>query len=185
MSTDKNSADTTLERMPIERVRPKRFWTVLGLMLIAGLSMSSSSGAEPAASDAPRPTMRLVFDEMKVLIPLSLSDAQWTDPKNKTRILEALDRLERAADTLERHGRSREAGFDELALNLSRDLREAHAHSRAGAYDESRFFLTGSLQNCVACHIRLPYERSFPLADQLIDQVEIQNLDPREKAWPS
>jgi hypothetical protein len=183
MSTDKNSAEPTLERGPIERVRPKQFWTVFGLMLIAGLSLSASSGAEPAANDAPRPTMRLVFDEMKVLIPLSLSDAQWTDPKNKTKILEALDRLERAADTLERHGRSREAGFDELALNLSRDLREAREHYREGAYDEARFFLTGSLQNCVSCHIRLPYERSFPLADQLIDQVEIQNLDPREKAW--
>ncbi|HEB89848.1 MAG TPA: hypothetical protein ENI85_09785 [Deltaproteobacteria bacterium] len=118
-----------------------------------------------------------------MLIPLSLDETRWGDPKYRKQILESLDRLERAADALERHGRSREVGFDELALNLARDLREVRAHYREGAYDEARFFLTGSLQNCVSCHVRLPYEKTFPLADQLISQVEIQRLDPREKAW--
>ena len=127
--------------------------------------------------------MRRVFEEMKTLIPLSLDETRWGDPKYRKQILESLDRLERAADALERHGRSREVGFDELALNLARDLREVRAHYREGAYDEARFFLTGSLQNCVSCHVRLPYEKTFPLADQLISQVEIQRLDPREKAW--
>ena len=183
MSTDENSAEMMPNRRSIERARPTGSWSLFGLILFGGLVTSLASVAEPEAIDAPRPTMRVVFDEMKVLIPLSLSESAWSDPKNRKQILEALDRLERAADTLERHGRSREVGFDELALNLARDLREVHEHYREGAFDEARFFLTGSLQNCVSCHIRLPYERSFPLADQLIDQVEIQALDPREKAW--
>lgn len=183
MPTDENPAKTKLNRGSIEHARQHQIWSVFGLIVFGGLIMSFDSGAEPAADDAPRPTMRIVFDEMKVLIPLSLSESQWSDPKSRTQILESLDRLERAADTLERHGRSREVGFDELALNLARDLREVREHYREGAYDEARFFLTGSLQNCVSCHIRLPYERSFPLADQLIDRVEVQRLDPREKAW--
>lgn len=183
MSTDENSAEMMPNRRSIERARATGSWCLFGLILFGGLVMSLASVAEPETSDAPRPTMRAVFDEMKVLIPLSLSESEWSDPKNRKQILEALDRLERAADTLERHGRSREVGFNELALNLARDLREVQEHYRAGAYDEARFFLTGSLQNCVSCHIRLPSERSFPLADQLIDQVEIQALDPREKAW--
>jgi hypothetical protein len=177
------SATTRRKLESIECVRPDPIRWMPGLILIVGLVMGSASGADPATTDAPRPTMRIVFNEMKILIPLSLSESQWSDPKSRTQILEALDRLERAADTLERHGRSREVGFDELALNLARDLREVQEHYREGAYDEARFFLTGSLQNCVSCHIRLPYERSFPLADQLIDQVEIQALSPREKAW--
>ena len=149
------------------------------------LETPSNAADSKASADAaaPRPTMRRVFEEMKVLIPLSLDEGRWGDPKYREQILASLDRLERAADALERHGRSREVGFDELALNLARDLREVRAHYREGSYDEARFFLTGSLQNCVSCHIRLPYESSFPLADQLIDQVEIQRLDPREKAW--
>lgn len=145
--------------------------------------MAGPSRAEPAAPDSPRPTMRQVFNEMKVLIPLSLNEARWSDPSNRKQILESLDRLERAADALERHGRSREAGFDELALNLARDLREVREHYREGEYDEARFFLAGSLQTCVSCHVRLPYDQSFPFADQLIDQVEIQSLPPREHAW--
>jgi hypothetical protein len=183
MPTDEYSTKPGLDRGSNERGRAMRTWTLFGVIALGGLFMSLSSGAEPAKTSEPLPTMRIVFDEMKVLIPLSLSETEWSDPKNRTQILEALDRLERAADTLERHGRSREVGFDELALNLARDLREVQEHYRGGAFDEARFFLTGSLQNCVSCHIRLPYERSFPLADQLIDQVEIQKLDPREKAW--
>lgn len=156
---------------------------LLGFALDGPSSADPAESAEPAAPVDPRPTMRQVFNEMKVLIPLSLNEDRWSDPANRAQILASLDRLERSADTLERHGRSREAGFDELALNFARDLREARDNYREGAYDESRFFLTGSLQNCVSCHVRLPYDQSFPMADQLIDQVEIQALPPRERAW--
>lgn len=127
--------------------------------------------------------MREVFEQMKILIPLSLDEATWADPEAQPRIKSALDRLENAASALEVHGRNREAGFNELALNLERDLREVREHYRIGAFEEARFFLTGSLQSCVACHVRLPSERTFAFADQLVEQVEIQSLDPRERAW--
>ncbi len=162
---------------------------ILRSALLAGVALAelaaSSSRAEPAkpTSDDPRPTMREVFEQMKILIPLSLDEARWSDPAAQPRIREALDRLEDAAGALERHGRQREAGFNELALNLERDLGEVREHYRIGAFEEARFFMTGSLQTCVACHVRLPSDRTFPFADQLVDQVEIQALDPREKAW--
>ena len=163
---------------------PFRFRTLVSVSVALCVAVSGiHAAAETAAPDSPIPTMRIVFAEMKELIPMSLDERRWSDPDSREGILASLDRLERAADTLERHGRSREVGFDELALNLARDLREARSHYRAGAYEEARFFLTGSLQNCVSCHIRLPYQRSFPLADELLDQVEVQRLAPREKAW--
>jgi len=151
----------------------------------AGLAAAEpkAAGAPAAVTDDPRPTMREVFDQMKILIPLSLDEASWSDPAAQPRIREALERVESAASALEVHGRSREAGFDELALNLERDLREVREHYRIGAFEEARFFLTGSLQSCVACHVRLPSDRSFPFADQLIEQVEVKSLDPRERAW--
>lgn len=158
--------------------------SLIGWVAAFGLTLSGvHAAAEPAAPTSPIPTMRIVFGEMKELIPMSLDEQRWSDPESRAKILESLDRLERAADMLERHGRSREVGFDELALNLARDLREAQSHYRQGSYEEARFFLTGSLQNCVSCHIRLPYQRSFPLAEELLDQVEVQRLAPREKAW--
>jgi len=100
MSTDENSAEMMPNRRSVERARATGSWSLFGLILFGGLVMSLASGAEPEASDAPRPTMRAVFAEMKVLIPLSLSESEWSDPKNRKQILEALDRLERAADTL-------------------------------------------------------------------------------------
>ena len=165
-------------------IRLLRFATLFAVATLAGF-VAETSRAEPAAAtaDDPRPTMRQVFDEMKVLIPLSLDEANWSDPKAQPRIRAALERLEDAASALEVHGRSREAGFNELALNLGRDLREVRENYRIGAFEEARFFLTGSLQSCVACHVRLPSARTFPFADQLIDQVEVKALDPRERAW--
>jgi hypothetical protein len=181
-----------IDRIPTRRVRvgrPSGPARGLALSLVTVLCAAGAFGgaavsrADGDAPKDPRPTMRAVFQEMKVLIPLSLSDERWSDPAARKQILASLDRLERAADALERHGRSREVGFDELALNLMRDFREVQEHYRAGDYDEARFFLTGSLQNCVSCHVRLPSKASFPLADELIDQVEIQQLTPQEQAW--
>jgi len=151
----------------------------MGLMVL--LVPALGAQAEPAAS--PRPTMRMVFEEMKELIPLSLDARRWSSLESREKIRASLDRLEAAAGELERHGRGREAGFDELALNLARDLAETRERFRIGELEEARFFLTGSLQNCVACHVRLPSERSFPLAEELIGNAEIDSLDPRERAW--
>ena len=187
MSTDPNSPMHSPRRRRGRSPHRSSTWHWGAWVLLIAVGGAASAGAEAVADAAatpdPRPTMRLVFEEVKVLIPLSLSDSKWQDPKSRKKILESLDRLERAADTLERHGRSREAGYDELALNLVRDFRDVREHYQQGAYDEARFFMTGSLQNCVSCHIRLPYDKSFPLADQLIEQVEVQNLAPREQAW--
>ncbi len=195
MAKHENTAQSGGQARPIRpvallevasRLAPRRIATVVGwlILMVAVLSARPFAAmAESSAPDSPVPTMRIVFEEMKELIPMSLDEQRWSDPTVRAKIIAALDRLERAADQLERHGRSREVGFDELALNFARDLREARSHYEQGAYEEARFFLTGSLQNCVSCHIRLPYQRSFPLADELLDQIEIKRLAPREQAW--
>jgi hypothetical protein len=157
-----------------------------GLLFIScGAFISCGVAAETKQEEdsAPRPTMRVVFNEVKTLLPLSLDEARWSDPSSRATVLASLERLDKAASILERHGRAREAGFDELALSLGRDLREAYNHYAQGDYSEARFFLAGSLQNCVSCHVRLPSAQSFPLAGELTDQIEIQALDPRERAW--
>lgn len=151
--------------------------------VLAGLCVLLATASQADVPASPRPTMQAVFAEMKQLIPLSLDAERWSAFESRAKILASLRRLEEASVALEAHGRTREAGFDELALGLARDLRETHARFRVGELEEARFFLTGSLQNCVACHVRLPSDRSFPLAEQLIDRAEIESLDARERAW--
>jgi len=131
----------------------------------------------------PTATMRSVFREIRTLVPLSLDELRWSDPASHATILKSLERLEDAASALERHARAREAGFDELALSLGRDLREARNHYAAGQHSEARFFLTGSLQNCVSCHVRLPSDGDTASALELTERPEIGALDARERAW--
>jgi hypothetical protein len=149
--------------------------------IVATLAVSTARG-ETAVVESPKPTMHAVFEEMRMLIPLSLTEERWSEPASRAEVLASLARLETAAAALETHGRDREAGFGELAISLAGDLYEARERYRVGAYEEARFFLTGSLQNCVACHIRLRTDASFPLAEALMDQEEVDALPPREKA---
>ena len=170
-------------------------WTRVGCFVLASLlagpqlTQAEIEGAPEAPRPtaprptSPRPTMRMVFEEMKELIPLSLDEERWSSPAEQKKILASLARLEAAASALDAHGRSREAGFGELALNLGRDFYETRERYEMGAFEEARFFLTGSLQNCVACHVRLPSDQSFALADQLMEKAEVAALQPREKAW--
>jgi hypothetical protein len=165
------------------RVGGAGFGLLLSWSLYLALGASCAQAENKSETQAsPRPTMRVVFEEMRVLIPLSLSKDRWSAPASRDKVLASLERLEMAASALESHGRSREAGFSELAINLGGDFNEARERYRMGAYEEARFFLTGSLQNCVACHIRLRTDRSFPLADELMNDKEVEALEPLEKA---
>ena len=133
-------------------------------LLAAIAFVSIPTRVQATESDvSPRPTMQSVFAEMKRLIPLSLSEERWSDPAARADVLASLGRLEKAASALEIHGRKREAGFSELALNLAGDFAEARERYRLGAHEEARFFFTGSLQNCVACHVRPAHGSKLPL----------------------
>jgi len=173
---------TTAEFDEATRRRKRRVgWAAL-FVAITGLA-SCGVLAETRGAIQPRPTMRRVFDEMKHLVPLGLDEAKWSAPENREQILGSLDRLDRAASALEQHGRAREAGFDELALTLGRDLRAARDHYVHGHYEEARFFLTGSLQSCVSCHTRVPSAIDFGMAEELTEHANIEALDSRERAW--
>lgn len=163
-----------------QRLRPGAL--LVALVFLVGTSGALRVAAEESVGVSPRPTMRLVFEEMRTLIPLSLTRDGWSDAAKREEILGALERLEHAAAALEAHGRGREAGFSELALNLGDDFAEARERYRRGAYEEARFFFTGSLQNCVACHVRLRTDRSFPLGREVMKKEEIERLDPLERA---
>jgi len=158
-------------------------WSVRVLAIAILVVASLTANAVAADAESPRPTMRAVFEEMKELIPLSLDATRWSAPESQEKTLASLRRLEVAATALQDHGKSHEAGFREIAINLGNDLSEAHERYRLGAFEEARFFLTGSLQSCVSCHVRLPSSHSFPLADELMGQIEVDALTPREKAW--
>ena len=163
----------------------RRFFLMLVVIATYGLTRVAAAPTAHAQAEEtvfPRPTMQAVFEQIKVLVPLSLNEERWRSPAAREEIRTALERLEEVAADLEKHGRSREAGFDALTLNLSQDLRETYERYKRGRFEESRFFFAGTMQTCVACHIRLPADRDVPFTAELTNRAEFEKLDPRERA---
>ena len=162
---------------------PRRIEWVLCLVVGFGCASGAADAERPSVEVQPRATMRSIVEEMKHLVPLSLDEVAWRDPMARTSILERLERLDGAVSVLERHGIDREAGFDELALTLGRDLRAARDHYAHGLYEEARFFIAGGVQSCVSCHTRLPAADRSPLADELTANARVESLPRHERAW--
>ena len=131
-----------------------------GLGFLFSWSLFLALGASCAQAEkksegqvSPRPTMRVVFKEMRELIPLSLSKERWSEPSARPKVLASLERLEMAASALESHSRSREAGFQELAINLGGDFYEA-------------------LNGCFAEDERVALSR-IPDRDAIVDSIKV------------
>jgi tetratricopeptide (TPR) repeat protein len=146
---------------------------VLGLFVAPGIR-----GEEPG----PETTTRMVeiVQALRVVVPLSLNGARFSDPANRTVVDAALDSLADNANRLGAHGASRDLGFAHLSERLARnsvDIRERFAEGRT---DEARFLLQHLTETCVACHSRLPDDRKHALGTQLTEQSTIASL-PREE----
>jgi hypothetical protein len=126
--------------------------------------------------------MHRVFDALSQLLPASFDERAWTDPAQRDQIRARLQVLSAAAARLEEHAGSRERGFGFLSRSLARDVSEVESFYSRGQYEEARYYLHELTQNCVACHSRLPSAREFPMAERLLDQVELAQLSARERA---
>jgi tetratricopeptide (TPR) repeat protein len=126
--------------------------------------------------------MGQIFEALRVALPASLRDERFADPAQRERILAALDALARNGERLEAHGRSRDASFAFLSRSLAQDARTIRDRYAAGHVDEARFLLHELTQTCVACHSRLPSERTSSLAARFVSQEEIARLPLDERA---
>jgi hypothetical protein len=154
---------------------------LLAVALLFAVAAPASAEKEKSSYKAPRAEMQQVFEAIAQLLPLSLSEAKWSDPARRAEIETWLDQLSSRALVLEKHAEGRDAGFRNLSRSLSSDIQEIRSRFKAGRYEESRFFMIEATGNCVACHSRLPSERSFPMAARLTSQIEFDNLSAHEK----
>ncbi len=157
---------------------------------VVGLAMmllAPSSGAEDktaagkAATARPRAEMQKVFESVAQLLPLALSEQDWADPARRSEIQRLIDTLAERSVVLEQHGMQRDAGFRHLSRALSADIEEVRERYRAGRFEESRFFMIEATGNCVACHSRLPNPNDFPMADNLIENIDFESLSTHEQ----
>jgi hypothetical protein len=150
--------------------------------LCAACSSRTPSATPPGAPGFERETMGEIADALTHALPLSLHEDQLDDAARREAYGGALATLARGASRLEAHGRSREASFGYLSGSLARDAGEALRRFEAGRLAESQFFVRELVDDCVACHSRLPDPRSSALGAHLLRRARMDEIDPAERA---
>jgi len=121
-----------------------------------------------------------IVQALRVVVPLSLNGARFSDPANRAAVDGALESLVRNSKCLEAHGSNQELGFAYLSENLARDSLDIRTRFSEGRVDEARFLLRHLTETCVACHSRLPNDRKHSLTKSLTEEQTISAL-PREE----
>jgi hypothetical protein len=145
------------------------------------LGAFTAAGPASAADEGPRKEMHAVYEAIAHLLPLAMNEEAWAYAGNAENISKWLDALSSRTGALEAHSESRDAGFRHLSRSLSADVAEIRSRRALGRFEESRFFMIQTTSTCVACHSRLPSNRSFPLGDKLMRSVETEALSPHER----
>ncbi len=151
-------------------------------ILIGNVSHSAMDSEPPTTQAGPLPIMHRVFEALSRLLPISFDETAFNDSARRGEIEQWLDVLASASEDLNEHGHKRDAGFRNLSRSLASDTSEIRYRFEIGRFDEARYFLIESTKNCIACHSRLPSTRDFPLADQFIEKVDMQEMSAHEQA---
>jgi tetratricopeptide (TPR) repeat protein len=167
------------------RSRAARLAAGLGLWIgVGGLVVVGELAAEQQAPtrEEIRATMRQIFESVRTLLPLSVSDSAYADARNRDRIHPALQSLATHADVLASHGRRKDASFGYLGRHLATDARSILDSYEFGDVEQSQFLLRQLTEYCVTCHSRLPSPNDSPLAEQFVDQSALTALSLEERA---
>jgi hypothetical protein len=149
--------------------------------LVCCMSLFLGTGARGETPDAETKRIMVeIVEALRVVLPLSLDDTQFSDPGNRAVVDAALESLATNAERLEGHGSGQEVGFAYLSGSLARDSLDIRERFASGRADEARFLLRHLTETCVACHSRLPDDRKHALGERLTEEGAIAAL-PREE----
>ena len=123
-----------------------------------------------------------IFAQIRIVLPLSLSDEAFSEPAHREQIARALNELAASAGLLETHGLGRDAGFASLSGSLAQDTRMIARRYSRGETRAARFLLHRSLGTCVSCHSKVASPNEFSMGRQLLADIELANLSTRDRA---
>jgi hypothetical protein len=140
--------------------------------------------ATPAAAQeeaATRAAMGRLVETLAFVLPLSLDDQRFADPKQREEVLSALRMLALQAELVESHGGDKDASFAFLSRSLAEDARDILVRYQDGKTAEARFLLHRITESCVACHSRLPDPDAHPVGRRLADAPGVASLPPEQR----
>lgn len=158
-------------------------WTVL---LISNPVLAKDKAKAPKASkEAPKSStksiMDSIFSDIQELLPLSLNDSGFADPRNKADIESRLSHLASNADTLQNHAGQKSATFKHLAKSLSEDARKANEQFGLKHFGSAAFLITNMTNTCTSCHSRIPSLKDAPKPGDFLKKIDVEHLGIAEK----
>jgi len=163
----------------------KRAVSVLGLlMVVGGLSANTRAVLSPEArpeSQATRATMRGIFTAFTSVYSRSLDMDYFSDPRNRDAVAASLEAFAANAKALDDHGGGLDPSFGFLRQSLAADADEVLKRYREGQYLGSQFMLNKLMEDCAACHLRLPADEAVDFSADFLKQAEIGKLSPVDR----
>ncbi|MEN8182901.1 MAG: hypothetical protein ABFS46_10250 [Myxococcota bacterium] len=155
-------------------------WIGVGTLVVPGGHLATAEEAPTRAEI--RATMREIFESVRTLLPLSVGDASWADPRSRERIHPALQSLATNAGVLATHGRRKDPGFGHIGRYLATDAQDILTSYESGDMERSQFLLRQLTEYCVTCHSRLPSPGDSPLSEHFLNQSALTALPLEERA---
>lgn len=103
-----------------------------------------------------KPYMDQMLQQIYVLKPYIVSDAEYRDPKNFQTVDEALKKMGDLSEKISHENKIRQSGFAVSGKVLNQQLRETELVYRTGNKDYSLWMLRSTLSVCMSCHTQLP-----------------------------
>lgn len=157
---------------------------IITLMSSVGFEQYARSSSVPTDNQqaATRSIMAQIFSSLTNVLPLSMSNKEFSDPKNRDRILADLRNMRDGTSALVEHTKKLEGSYGFIAKSMSRDIKDIYTWYDKGALSESRYLLQQVSENCVSCHMKLPDPGHAPRMDHFFKDVNVNKLSPPEKA---
>jgi hypothetical protein len=154
----------------------------IGLML---MSANAAQGVDSKPSTNPAQTKEImngIYASMRQVLPMSLNDKSFYDPKNRAEIQKHLDNLSKSSHLLTEHSKVKDESFKFVSQSFQRDSREVANWFREGRTDEARYMLHNITENCISCHMKGSGTGKFPATAGFFDNIDIASLNDMERA---
>jgi len=126
--------------------------------------------------------MQVIFDNLRLLLEIDMSESDLDSLENQEDVLEALRELDDQAAILASHGFYEDSTGVFLASVLERySFLLLRTYERGDSKQVQRL-LYGMTDICIACHTRLPSPHDSPAAKQFVDSETVWALPDKKRA---
>ena len=147
-------------------------------------SAAASAASKPSANEIAetRGIMDQIFASLTTVLPLSMDGKEFSNPKNREKVLTELRKMRDSTSALVDHTKRFEGSYGFIAKSMARDIKDIYSWYDKGSTSESRYLLQQVSENCVSCHMKLPDPGHAPKMDHFFKNVAVTNLSAPEKA---